>query len=359
MKRIILLLLLSALMNIGNANAYSVEQAKQDLNLSRYALTIDELSHFLNDNQTDYEAWFLFGVANVHEQKYTQAIEAFRHVIALRPDLAEPHNNLAAVYSDLDDSKAAVKELELALKKRPNYAVAEENLADLYVRLALQHYHNILKHAPNPIIEQRYASLLQVRNPINNSSSTPIETTAVKSEPNVATVKETMPAAKPATQAMVEPQITKPVETASTIKPTPPIKVALGSPQASNISQPQQIADTSITGVLDALEAWRLAWAAQDLDSYFSAYAHDYKPDDRYKTLAVWKKYKSRVINNKAYIHINFEQVQVDTENNKKIASVLFLQRFDSDRYKADNFKKVTFKYTPHGWKIIKEISIK
>jgi len=65
------------------------------------------------------------------------------------------------------------------------------------------------------------------------------------------------------------------------------------------------------------------------------------------------------VITNKSYIKIHFEQVQVNIEDNTKIATVLLLQRFDSDRYKADNFKKITFKYTPEGWKIISEISIK
>jgi len=191
--------------------AYNVAQAKADLKQGRYAETTEQLRQLVKTDTGNYEAWFLFGVALVHEQQYHQAIEAFRQVIALRPDLAEPHNNLAAVYNNLGDTKAAVRELEIALEKRPDYAIAEENLADLYVKLALQHYRHALKTAPNPVIEQRYARLIQVRNPIPETvqhtdtktestppspdAAPPTNTTNTAPSPQEATsLKETQPA---------------------------------------------------------------------------------------------------------------------------------------------------------------------
>ena len=118
-------------------NENGLEQAKQAMQAGHYAQALKTLESLVKQEPNNYEAWFLFGVAQVHEQQDHQAIEAFKHVIELRPNLAEPHNNLAAVYNNLGDTQAAIRELETALKKRPNYAVAEENLADLHIKLAL------------------------------------------------------------------------------------------------------------------------------------------------------------------------------------------------------------------------------
>ncbi|MCF6208331.1 MAG: tetratricopeptide repeat protein, partial [Ghiorsea sp.] len=171
MKNIYTSILITLLMFSSPALAYDVTQAKADLKQGHYTTAIEQLRTLAKTDASNYEAWFLFGVAHVHQQQFHQAIEAFRQVITLRPDLAEPHNNLAAVYNNLGDTKAAVQELEIALEKRPNYTIAEENLADLYIKLALQHYRNTLKTSPNPVIEQRYARLVQVRNPMPDHAS--------------------------------------------------------------------------------------------------------------------------------------------------------------------------------------------
>lgn len=335
MKHIYTSLFIILLMLSTPALAYDVSQAKADLKQGRYTTAIEQLRALVEHDGSNYEAWFLYGVAHVHQQQFHQAIEAFRQVIALRPDLAEPHNNLAAVYNNLGDTKAAVKELEVALEKRPNYTIAEENLADLYIKLALQHYRNTLKTSPNPVIEQRYARLIQVRNPMpDQAASAPPENQ------------------QPATQAVVEPA--KPATQAHIITP-----VSTPKPQAKPDNAPvmPMVADKSIIGVLDALEAWREAWASQQLDAYFSAYADHYQPDARFDSLDAWKAYKKRVISNKSFIRIEFEQVEVNKQSND-IATVKLLQRFHSNTYNGKDFKKVTFKYTPQGWRIIAEASV-
>jgi len=325
-------ILIILLMLSSPALAYDVTQAKADLKQGRYTDAIEQLRTLVKNDGNNYEAWFLFGVAHVHQQQFHQAIEAFRQVISLRPDLAEPHNNLAAVYNNLGDTKAAVKELEVALEKRPNYTIAEENLADLYIKLALQHYRNTLKTSPNPVIEQRYARLIQVRNPmpddISNQPSSSVSTAAENTE------KQT-----------TQPHILTPVATAK--------------PQVEQHHAPvvPVVADQSITGVLDALEAWREAWSAQNLDAYFSSYADDYQPDARFKSRDAWKAYKKRVISNKSFIRIEFEQVEVNMQGHN-IATVKLLQRFHSNTYNGKDFKKITFKYTPQGWHIIAEASV-
>jgi len=56
------------------------------------------------------------------------------------PELAEPFNNLAALYAAQGEFDKAADALQSALKINPNYATARENLGDVYVRLAAQSY---------------------------------------------------------------------------------------------------------------------------------------------------------------------------------------------------------------------------
>ena len=336
MKNIYTSILIALLMFSSPALAYDVTQAKADLKQGRYTDAIEQLRTLVKNDADNYEAWFLFGVAHVHQQQFHQAIEAFRQVIALRPDLAEPHNNLAAVYNNLGDTKAAVKELEIALEKRPNYTIAEEDLADLYIKLALQHYRNTLKTSPNPVIEQRYARLIQVRDPMpDDASSQPLSSA---------------PTAKTGATQHTKKQATQPhiLTSVAAVKPQATQKTTTVMPV---------LADQSITGVLDALEAWREAWSTQNLDAYFSAYADDYQTDPRFNSRTAWEAYKKRVIGNKSFIRIEFEQVEVNMQD-QNTATVKLLQRFHSNTYNGKDFKKITFKYTPQGWHIVAEASV-
>ncbi len=321
-----------------------LQQAKQDMGYGHYASAMKTLQRLVKTEPDNYEAWFMLGVTQVHEQHDHQAIESFKHVIQLRPNLAEPHNNLAAVYNNLGDTKAAIKELETALKKRPNYAVAEENLADLHIKLALQHYRNSLSHGAGPEVEQRYTRLLNVRN-LSTSTDTHIATNP--SQQNMITTK-----AKPSSSTPV----VHPVSAVDTSQPSNTSDKTKKSPETQDTYAAEN-EDISITSVLDALEAWRQAWSNQDLDAYFSSYATDFKPDARFQSVEAWKAYKKRVIKNKAFINVQLEQVTVDIPANLNIATISLLQHFSSNTYVGDDHKTIVMKYTPKGWKIISEVS--
>ena len=321
-------------------NENGLEQAKQAMQAGHYAQALKTLESLVKQEPNNYEAWFLFGVAQVHEQQDHQAIEAFKHVIELRPNLAEPHNNLAAVYNNLGDTQAAIRELETALKKRPNYAVAEENLADLHIKLALKYYRDSLKHGANRAVEQRYARLLRVRNPAADQ-----DTIATQHTPK----KDHVPAMKPA-----KPD-TKSV--ANTASPTTTAKPQAAVITPAEKTMPSIAEDKSITGVLDTLEAWRKAWSEKNLDAYFNAYAEDFKPGARFNSVDAWKAYKTRVIQNKAFIDVQLEKVEVDIPASRDMANIRMLQHYRSNTFSGDNWKTITMKYTPKGWKIIAEVS--
>lgn len=64
------------------------------------------------------------------------------------PELAEPHNNLAALYARAGRYDDALSSLKRAILARPDYAIALENLGDLHAVLAQQAYERAAKAAP-------------------------------------------------------------------------------------------------------------------------------------------------------------------------------------------------------------------
>lgn len=65
------------------------------------------------------------------------------------PELPEPYNNLAALAANQGQWIEARDYLELALKLRPDYILAQANLADVYLRLADRYYSSASKLQPN------------------------------------------------------------------------------------------------------------------------------------------------------------------------------------------------------------------
>jgi len=141
----------------------SISAAHTLLNQGRDADAIGVLEQLVENTPTDFQAWFLLGVTQAKERRFHDAVASFGKVVALQPKLAEPHNNLAVIYNELGDFRAAVKELETSLKLKPDYATAHENIGDLYVKLAADAYRKALKEGGRPALRQRYNRLLHIR----------------------------------------------------------------------------------------------------------------------------------------------------------------------------------------------------
>jgi Tfp pilus assembly protein PilF len=64
------------------------------------------------------------------------------------PELAEPHNNLAALLVRENRHADALVSLQAAIKARPDYAIALENMGDVYAALASNAYAKALQITP-------------------------------------------------------------------------------------------------------------------------------------------------------------------------------------------------------------------
>ena len=94
----------------------------------------------LSTNPRDPQMRLLQGVAHTENGQLEQAKAVYVRLTQEFPELPEPHNNLATIYAQESKFALARESLEMAVRLNPNYAVAHENLGDVYVRLAREAY---------------------------------------------------------------------------------------------------------------------------------------------------------------------------------------------------------------------------
>lgn len=79
---------------------------------------------------------FALGLAALSVRDFAAAEQRFRAVIAADPRAYEAYNNLAVACAEQGEDEAAAAALQAAVRLRPDYERARQNLAAIYVRLA-------------------------------------------------------------------------------------------------------------------------------------------------------------------------------------------------------------------------------
>ena len=80
------------------------------------------------------------GVSLKNKDILDTAIFLFERLSEEFPELPEPYNNLAVLYDKMGQEQKAIKSFKLAILNNPDYTLAYENLADLYLFLARKTY---------------------------------------------------------------------------------------------------------------------------------------------------------------------------------------------------------------------------
>ena len=105
-----------------------------------YAAATAKIDALLATRPREPQARFLKGVAQTEQGQSAAAIATFRGLVEDYPELPEPYNNLAVLYAQKGDYENARVVLETAVRAAPDWAVAHENLGDVYARLAAVQY---------------------------------------------------------------------------------------------------------------------------------------------------------------------------------------------------------------------------
>jgi Flp pilus assembly protein TadD len=143
-----LALLAGALLALPPAWADAVDDARGLLQKGRAAEALARVDAHLKGNPKDARGRFLRGVILTEQRKEDEAIAVFRALNEDMPELPEPYNNLGVLYAAKGRYDDARRVLETAVLAHPGYALAHENLGDLYARLAAQSYQRAGKLDP-------------------------------------------------------------------------------------------------------------------------------------------------------------------------------------------------------------------
>jgi tetratricopeptide (TPR) repeat protein len=125
------------------------------------AAALAKAEQFLVAQPKDAQMRFARASLLVDLKRSSEAIAALESLNEDYPDLAEPYNNVAVLYASSGEYAKARSALEQALRLRPAYATAHENLGDVYAALAASSYASALK--ADPSLSGIQGKLAQVR----------------------------------------------------------------------------------------------------------------------------------------------------------------------------------------------------
>jgi Flp pilus assembly protein TadD len=153
------------------------------------ASALERADRFIAEHPRDAQMRFLRAVILGDLGRADDAVQALERLTEDFPDLPEPYNNLAVLYAargDYDKAKAA---LDQALRLRPSYATALENLGDVYAALAARSYADALRlEADRPGVARKLAEVRQAFLPaaVPASASSPPSASSPASAPPAA-----------------------------------------------------------------------------------------------------------------------------------------------------------------------------
>ena len=110
----------------------------------------------LKTRPTDPQMRLLLSRIQDGQGQTAEAMATLQGLTQSYPELPEPHNNLAALLARQNRYAEALESLQAAVRARPDYGTALENLGDVYMALAIKAYQNASRApAPQPRVTSK------------------------------------------------------------------------------------------------------------------------------------------------------------------------------------------------------------
>ena len=106
------------------------------------------------------------------------------------------------------------------------------------------------------------------------------------------------------------------------------------------------------TLLIETVRNWAQAWSDKDFDSYLASYASNYR--DRFNTHRQWVEYRQKRIVRPGYIMVEVSDFKVKRRDSSR-ATIDFTQSFSSPRYSDRVIKRLDFERVGSQWKIASE----
>ena len=295
------------------------------------AEAVQKADQFLASNPRDARMRFLKGLVLSEQGRPVEATAVFVKLTEDFPELPEPYNNLAVLYSKQGQYDQARRSLEAAIRTNPSYATAYENLGDVYAKLASQAYSKALQIDSGNTAKVA-PKLSMIRDLFAPKSIALAANTSAKSTPAAVA-----PLAKPTTKPVV-PHVAPPVVAAVTPKP-PPVEAA-----------PKPATTAGAEDAQAAALAWAAAWSRKDINAYFAAYTPDFNGGQSRK---VWESERRARILGKRSISVALSDFDTKVQGDKAV--VRFRQSYSADALKVSSRKRLEMVNVSGRWLIQKE----
>jgi tetratricopeptide (TPR) repeat protein len=284
-----------------------------------YSAAMEKVDAAISANPRDARARFLKGLIFTEQNKTAEAIGVFTALTEDYPELPEPYNNLAVLYASQGQYDKARKALEMAIRTHPSYAVAHENLGDVYAKMASEAYDKALQLDRSNAAAQTKLAMIK---DLFSSSVVPAKGTPAAEAPAAAAPKPTPPPA-----------------TASAPKPETP---AAATP-----------AKDETGAVLAAVTGWAKAWSSKDASGYLSYYAPDFQVPGG-ESRSSWEATRRDRITRPKKIEVTVGSPKVAFDASGR-AQVRFRQSYKSDTLDTSGNKILTLVKNNDRWQILQE----
>ena len=302
MKKIIIILLL--LPSLVVANTKNDMDSILLLISEKPFIALEKIKKRLRQTPDEPRLLFYKGVTEAKLNQIDNAIKTYNGLINKYPNLPEPYNNLAVIYAERQELDLAKDTLEKAIKTNSSYSVAHINLGDIYTQMATNAYNMAFEiDKDNKIARNKLKLITELFNykPNTNEKSIIVEELDAKI-----------------------------------------IKI---EPRNKSVDKKK---------IIEKIAAWKTAWEAKDLDSYFDSYSENFKYPNQ-MSQEQWEKYRRDRIMNKKEITINISNIR--TKFKKDIVHAIFYQDYKSTGYQQKSKKTLIFEFQANDWKIIEEFS--
>lgn len=126
-----------------------------------FRMALQEVNQRLEAQPDEVESQFLKGLLLQQTGDINGAREIFVSLARRYPQLPAIYNNLAALYTSTGEYELARQSLQSAIANNPEYPVAQANLGDLYVKMAVEAYQQALRLQPGDDASRAKLKLLE------------------------------------------------------------------------------------------------------------------------------------------------------------------------------------------------------
>ena len=341
------------------AFADNLPEVQRLIKQGQYPQAMEKVDAYLSSRPKDAQGRFLKGLIYTEMNKPAEAIAVFTKLSEDYPELPEPYNNLAVLYAQQKQYDKARTALEMAIRTHPSYAIAYENLGDVYAKLASQAYDKALQLDNSNAATQNKLAL--IRDLITTSGKANVKPqaavpAAAAPAPATAPAPAAPGTAKPAAPATATVVAATQGAAAVAAQPAKPAPAAAPTPTPAPVAAAptpvKEATNPASEDVVRAVKAWADAWSRKDMKAYLGAYASDFDTPKGMSRKAWEQEREQRIAGKGGKIAVTVDNPVVTINGDK--ATAKFRQHYKATGLSSTTSKTLVLVRSGSKW-LIKE----